>query len=321
MIIANLSLVITARAVIVAGANGGSSNSNNTTGAQLNAALGSAFPYYDNVVQYSDSSGTYLGYNASTRDVWVLSAAHVTDNNSAITIAGQSYPFQQRYTIAGLDLELNRYRRGDLAVPNLIAVPLATMIPTINTSLLMTGYGRNRVETATVGINTPDSVDVSVANDNSIRGYNWSATSIKRWGFNRVSASPFTGMITDSIAGYGTMLFTDFDQPGINQWISSNEAGVAVGDSGGGMFYLEGGQWKLLAMNNLLYNLVGQDSSTTAFGDYAAHLNLSSYSTDIFGITGSLIPEPSAAMFVCLSALGLILRRSRDKNVDYSLSY
>ena len=307
-----ISIAISAKAVIVAGANGGSNNSNNTTGAQLNAALGFSFPYYDNVVQYSDSSGTYLGYNAATSDVWVLSAAHVNDNNSAISIAGQSYPFQQRYTISGVDFELNRYRRGDLAVPNLPAVPLATGTPTINTSLLMTGYGRNRVETATVGINTPDSVDVSVANDNSMSGYNWGTSSIKRWGFNQVSASPFSGLVTDNLSGYGTMFFSDFDQPGTNQWLSSNEASVAVGDSGGGTFYLEGGQWKLVGMNNLLANFEGQDSSSSAFGNYTTHLNLSSYSTDIFGITGSLIPEPSLSVLGCISALGFLLRRSRN---------
>ncbi len=302
--------------MIVAGANGGSNNTNNTTGAQLNAALGFAFPYYDNVIQYSDSSGTYLGYNASTKDVWVLSAAHVIDNNSAITIAGQSYPFQQRYTIAGVDLELNRYRRGDLAVPDLLAVSLATMTPTINTSLLMTGYGRNRIETATIGMNAPDSVDVSLANDNSMRGYNWGATSIKRWGFNHVSASPFSGLVTDTFAGYGTMLFSDFDQPGTDQWLNSNEATVAVGDSGGGTFYLEGGQWKLVGMNNLFFPFVGQDGSSTAFGNYTAHLNLSSYSSDIFGITGSLIPEPTVPMLACLSLLGMVLRRARSTNLE-----
>ena len=70
------------------------------------------------------------------------------------------------------------------------------------------------------------------------KGWKWGASSsTKRWGRNVVN-----GMVTDST--YGNLLYCDFDKPGI-----PGECHLSTGDSGGGMFVLENGLWRLAGVN------------------------------------------------------------------------
>ncbi|NJM38076.1 MAG: hypothetical protein HC845_09595 [Akkermansiaceae bacterium] len=247
--------LLPASAVIVAGGSGGGNNTNNTTGAQLESELSTVFPIYDNVVQYSDASGVYLGYDAVTRDVWVLTARHINASTAPITIGGQSYNFGAEF-LPGGDLRLVRYSRTDGAVPSLPAVSLATTVPAASTSLVTIGYGQDRLQNGATSANSPDSTSITVT-AGMVQGYNWDAPQTKRWGTNNIEAeflnalevppAPVTGTTgTFSINGVDSIGFmTDFDQPGANQWLSSNESQGSLGDSGGGAFYLSGGQWVL----------------------------------------------------------------------------
>ena len=61
---------------------------------------------------------------------------------------------------------------------------------------------------------------------------------VKRWGKNVV-----TGTV-DGGACYGELLHCDFDSPGI-----ADECHLSVGDSGGGMFVLENGLWRLAGIH------------------------------------------------------------------------
>jgi hypothetical protein len=81
-----------ALAVIVGGNHGdGFSNAGETTlQSYLTSTTVPAFPYWDNLVRYSDASGIYLGYNPATMQGWVLSANHITETTS-ITVAGHNY--------------------------------------------------------------------------------------------------------------------------------------------------------------------------------------------------------------------------------------
>ncbi len=131
-----------ASAVIVAGASGGGNTTNNTTQAQYESEYLISFPIYDNVIQYSDASGIYLGHNASTKDVWVLTALHITTGASAgstVVIDGLAYNRQAEgidgYGVqVGGDLRLVRYKRVDLAVPSLQAVAISTTVPVAGTA-------------------------------------------------------------------------------------------------------------------------------------------------------------------------------------------
>ncbi len=70
------------------------------------------------------------------------------------------------------------------------------------------------------------------------KGWLWGASdNVQRWGRNVVE-----GVYTDSY--YGDLLYCNFDNPGI-----SGECHLSVGDSGGGLFVLENGLWRLAGLN------------------------------------------------------------------------
>jgi hypothetical protein len=316
-----------ASAVIVAGASGGGNTTNNTTQAQFETEYGLELPIYDNVIQYSDASGVYLGYNASTRDVWVLTARHVTTNataGSTVTIDGQTYNRQadgaDGYGIlVGGDLRLVRYRSADLTVPSLQSVSISSTVPTASTSLVMIGYGQNRTENATTSPGTSDATSTTVGN-----GYHWSGTRIKRWGTNNIEAefsnsletgTPVSGTTgTFSMGPYSTIGYmTDFDQPSNGQWLNSNEAQGSLGDSGGGAFYYSNGEWHLSGIFSAVAGYTGQAANTSAFGNLSMLTDVASYSGSITSAMGgvSLVPEPSAVLLSVTGGTLFLLRRRR----------
>ncbi len=70
------------------------------------------------------------------------------------------------------------------------------------------------------------------------KGWKWGAASdVERWGRNVV-----TGIV--SAAPLGDFLYCDFNKPGI-----PDECSLSTGDSGGGLFVLEDGLWRLSGIN------------------------------------------------------------------------
>ncbi len=309
-----------ASAVIVAGGSGGGNNANNTTGAQLQSELSTVFPAYDNVVQYSDASGVYIGYNAATRDVWVLTARHINSSTAPITIGGQAYNYGAEF-LPGGDLRLVRYSRTDGAVPSLPAVQLSTTVPVGSTSLVTIGYGQDRLQNGATLANTPDSVNITVTGG-TVPGYDWDGPQTKRWGTNNIEAeflnslevppAPVAGTTgTFSIGGVDSIGFmTDFDQPGAGQWLSSNESQGSLGDSGGAAFYLSGGQWILGGIYSAVVSFNGQTGSTSAFGNLSILTDVSSYQSSINSTLGvALVPEPSSFLLFIMSSAVIFCRR------------
>jgi hypothetical protein len=71
------------------------------------------------------------------------------------------------------------------------------------------------------------------------KGWLWGASDgVKRWGRNTVAAA------IDGGEGAGEMLQCDFDKPG-----PAGECHLSVGDSGGGLFVLEAGLWRLAGIH------------------------------------------------------------------------
>lgn len=322
------SLTLPVSAVIVAGASGGGNTANNTTAAHYQSETGISVPMYENVIRYSDASGIYLGYNAATKDVWVLTARHVSSSptqGNTVTIDGLVYNRQPNGVdgfglLPGGDLRLVRYNRVDLAVPTLPAVNISTSIPTAGTELFMVGFGQNRTQNASTSSTTSDAVSVTVGT-----GYNWSGTTIKRWGTNQIEAEFLDALETVPVAGttgtfslgpYSTIGYmTDFDQPGTGQWLNSNEAQASLGDSGGSAFYYSGGQWYLSGIFTAVAGFSGQAGSTAAFGNLSLLTDVASYSgaisTALGGVT--LIPEPGSCMLALLAGVMIISSRRRSR--------
>ncbi len=90
---------------------------------------------------------------------------------------------------------------------------------------------------AVFGRGTPRGTLVEVAGE--AKGWYWGTPDhVERWGRNQVANTPV------SISGLGQFLYCDFDNPGI-----ADECHLSVGDSGGGMFVLENGLWRLAGIN------------------------------------------------------------------------
>jgi hypothetical protein len=70
------------------------------------------------------------------------------------------------------------------------------------------------------------------------KGWHWGpGDAVQRWGRNTV-----VGIASDP--DYGELLACDFDKPGV-----AGECHLSAGDSGGGMFVLENGLWRLAGIN------------------------------------------------------------------------
>jgi hypothetical protein len=226
--------------------------------------------------------------------------------------------------LPGGDLRLVRYRRDDLAVPSLLAVEIATTVPIANAGLLMAGFGQNRTQNATTNAFTSDASTFTVGT-----GYNWSGTRMLRWGTNAVesefldaleSGTAVSGTLgTFSMGAFTTSAFmTDFDQPGIGQWLSTNESQGSLGDSGGGAFTYDGSQWYLAGIFSAVAGLQNQPSNTSAFGNLSLLTDVASYSSAIDSALGgvTLIPEPSSLMMAAAAGGACLLSRRRLADKD-----
>lgn len=296
-------------AVIVGGVNGDGNNNAGESTLQnfLQNASVTAFPYWNNLVRYSDASGIYLGYNPSTMQGWVLSADHITETTS-ITVAGYSYSLidsqplnsnQNGYQVVSgsvnTDLVLYKFSVGGGApIPTLPTVSITSAAAAVGEPMIMIGRGMR--------------LNAGTGSEDTTAPYSWGTPGTSdsvpfRWGSNLVG-----GVDISTMEG-AKLIATNFNAPGTS---TSFDGQGANGDSGGPGFILRGGQWVL---GGVMYAVDdGPDGDTTAnpagYGDVTYFTDVYSYRSQISAITGSLIPEPSAALLAG-SASCLLLRRRR----------
>lgn len=298
-----------ASAIIVGGSSGDGTNNAGEAGLQTvlqNSAL-PVFPYFGNMLRYSDASGIYLGYNANTMEGWVLSAEHITEG-TGVKIGGYTYSFIDpqpansnvngtRIVSSSVNTDLILYKfsvTGSNPVPSLPKVEIIDSAPEVGSLLIMAGRGMR------LGAGT-GSEDVTAP-------YSWgtpgtSDTVPMRWGFNQVEF----GYTDPAGAKY---LVTDFDAPGLGTGIDGQ---AALGDSGGGAFIFNQGSWKLGGVTYATAD--GPDADALAnpagYGDYTFFTNVYAYRSEITALTGTLVPEPSSMLLGGFGVLALALRRKR----------
>ena len=298
-----------AHAVVVAGANGGSDTSNNTTAAQMAQQLDlTNTAFYSNILPYSDAGSVYLGW-ANTIDGprgYLLSAMHI-NLSSIMLINAVSYSVT-RQSIAGSDLALLTLSNVNGIMPALPVVNLASTAPSIGTGVIMAGFGRNRVQTATTNANTSDAVAVTDGT-----GYSTTTPHIQRWGtnttvkFNSLGQPLPTGTV--DIGGRLTTAFvTGFDQPASGEWLTSNEAQAVLGDSGGGVFGFDG------VLRGIIVAVSGSDATDAAFAEKTYLADIATYKTAVDTAIGyALVPEPSTTSLLFLGAGAAALLASRRR--------
>ncbi len=98
--------------------------------------------------------------------------------------------------------------------------------------------GVNDVSSLTTVIGRGTQRGLAVIQEGELKGWRWGvADAVQRWGRNHVTRVVSSGV-------YGQLLFCDFDQNSI-----ANECHLSIGDSGGGLFVLENGLWRLAGIN------------------------------------------------------------------------
>lgn len=301
-----------ADALVIPGQNG--TGAGNTTQATLNTHITTnslpLFPYWNNVIPVSDSSGIYLGASGSYG--WVLTAAHVTQltpNVQTLTISGMNYLVRQNVPLGPQDLRLYRIggEIGDPALPALPNVTLDATTPTAGTSLLSFGRGERTEGT----LNSATSSDAQLAGNPTYFDWVGSGGSM-RWGTNATTnLPPWMGpAVPTATVGSTLDFFSIFDDPGSPNYLNATEAAFAVGDSGGPAFSVDGGIWQMSGWNLHLFTDpgTGQPGSTTGFGNVMGYGNVATYRNDI---QAAMIPEPSSIACLGLGAALLGVRRNR----------
>ncbi|MGA0854220.1 MAG: PEP-CTERM sorting domain-containing protein [Luteolibacter sp.] len=309
LMVASLIMVSPVSAIIVGGEAGDGTNNADESGLQTLLANSSlpAFPYWGNMLRYSDASGIYLGYNADTMEGWVLSAEHITEG-TGIKIGGYTYSFIDpqpansnvngtRIISSGVNTDLMLYKfsvTGSNPIPALPKVEVMDTTPSVGSLLIMAGRGmRSGAGTGSEDLTAP---------------YSWGTPGTSdsvpmRWGFNQMEFN----YIDPNGAKF---IVTDFDAPGFGTGFDGQ---AALGDSGGGAFILDQGKWKLGGVAYATADGSDADAAVNpaGYGDLTLYSNVYAYRSEITALTGTLVPEPSSMLLGGFGVLALVTRRRR----------
>ena len=218
---------------------------------------------WGHVYNYKGSSGVAVGGN------WLLTAAHVADDGGTgtLSIGGNDYTQLEIVYHGSADLALVRY---DKTFPGYYPLYTDSLLPQGAApllSVLMVGFG------------TTGSVFSDYWTDSG------SGQGTKRWGSQQI----------DRTVNEGSKFYMDFDSGS-----TTHEAGVGIGDSGGGIFYNDGGIWKLAGIN---VNRMGSDGGQWS---RSVALSMPVYASWVT----QTIPEPGTISLMSLSMVSLYLGRT-----------
>ncbi len=254
-------LPLTGWAVILAGGDG----TQNTTA----PSGGQGWDYVGRINKGSVySSVTYISNN------WFITAYHIKqlDNPTTVVFGDAVYSIDpnswirlQNGSNGNADLIMFRVVGGTVGLPGL-TVRTSSLLP--NASLTMIGNGRNREPAET----TWNSAWVEGGHPTVYTGYKWASGSSKRWGTNNKTLD--AGQVND---GYGIteMYYTSFDD------IGGSEAQGATYDSGGGVFYNNGGNWELAGIMLTVAGYTSQPGSTAVYGNRTYIADMQFFSAQI----------------------------------------
>ena len=278
-----------ARAVVIDRVNAGSAN--------MTAPADD--PGWNNVGGIGIGGGVYLGYG------WVLTANHI-GSGSGINLGGVTYTMApgtgHRLTNAGAagktavtDLYMFQLQG---ALPNLPAIRITSIAPANGDTVTMIGRGSLQAANPTFwNVNTTSTpwvwTETTAALANAA-GFKTIGGGTMRWGTNAIDDRGWLNVGGVSVLGLRTTF---------NPGVSSNEAQVVVGDSGGAMFVKQAGQWSLagIIIAQGIFREQPGGTSTAVFFGTSYFADLSYYRPQIMALA---VPEP-AAMTQLLAASGI----------------
>ncbi len=150
---------------------------------------------------------------------------------------------------------------------------------------------------------------------------------IQRAGTNVIdSVFNFNNGTSGQVGAQNSAFVTDFDGPsqfGIGNTIgsatvTSHEYQLASGDSGGGLFIFENGEWKLAGINSGIASqsqvLGSGNTNNLGYGAISVFTRVTSFQGYIDGITA--VPEPSSFGLASLAAATLLLVAARRRKAN-----
>lgn len=264
LLVLGLLFRASAEAVIVAGGDG----TQNTT----SPVGGQGWDYVGRIIAANGapSSVTYISNN------WFITANHIKqlDNPTGVILGGLTHDIDPN-SWTGLtnseggsaDLVMFRVVGGTV---NLAGVMVRSLSTSNGSALTLVGNGRNREISETAW--NPSWVEGG--KPTAYTGYKWASGSTKRWGMNVKDAD--AGELIN--IGYGSTdtFYSDFDN---NQ--GDDEAQGATYDSGGGVFYDNGGDWELAGIMVAVSGFSGQPGSTSVYGNRTYIADMQYYASQI----------------------------------------
>jgi len=232
------------------------------------------------------ASVVYLGNG------WVLTANHVGPGD--VVFGGTTYAWvpgtwHQLQTPGAppQNADLGMFRIAS-EPPGLPDLTISDTTPPNGGEVIGVGYGRKRQPDETWWNSSWQEQTGTPA----FYGFNWTSGVTKRWGTNELDG-------TENVLNTETFYTTFARFSG-----TSHEMQAALGDSGGAVFYKQGGQWELsgimLAIAQYTHTDPNQPFETAAYGNRTYAANLSVYKDQIIGYYA--IPEPGT---LALTVLGL----------------
>lgn len=193
--------------------------------------------------QYEGTLDGYLGVPIAPH--FFISAKHIVEHNvgDVFHFHGDTYTTIASYSSPNTDL---RIWEVDHAKPFPTFAPLSSGVNDIGAVAAVYGKGTQR--------------GTALTHNSELKGWLWGpGDGVQRWGRNVVVGT------VDGGASYGQLLYCDFNRNGI-----AHECHLSLGDSGGGLFVLEGGLWRLAGIHFSVDGYFRRDSSEG--GGYLAAL-------------------------------------------------
>lgn len=254
-------------------------------------------PVWWNVGTRGDGSGTYLGNG------WVLTANHI--GGGAITLNdGKTYQMEpgsgRQLVNPGNQSPTDLYLFKVTTDPGLPWLNVATATGT-NDIVLMIGAGMTRGSEKYWSVDTnrlPWTWNEVVSGTYNAQGYTLLAQRSMGWGVNVVtSKGPVTVGTTPVDAAFGTTFSTGLFSPPYDGY----EGQASTGDSGGGVFRMNGSRWELAGiMVGVTPPFSGQPASALFDYGHTYMADLPAYRDQIVAITA--VPEPGALLLVAVGA-------------------
>ncbi len=249
----------------------------------LNEASGNWDLDWSYVYNYKGSTGTAIDSH------WLLTAAHVADDNAngTITIGTTSYtPQETRY----YDGSPNGTSDSHAATRDIALVRFNNSFPGYYSYATGTAYTND--DAILVGYGFSGTVTQSAFSGS------WTDSGLnkeKRWGTNNIDGS----FSVD--AGYGTYLYYRTSISGTTS--SSNtdyETGLNIHDSGGPLFVKDGTQWIVAGINTNRAGNPWDATYSVRVGDYDEWI-------------GNTVPEPMTILFLLLGFASFSFLRRRQR--------